>query len=330
MNKITENLLQALSGFGKTVAYAIGVLQSIDTDPKSSISEHCQALIVAPTRENALQIAYVVHSLGEYMSVKVQACVGGTVVKEDIKQLKYGGTHVVVGTPGRIHDMMKRGFLKTDNLKIIVIDDADEIFSRSFKTQIQGIFKFLLGEIQFVFFSATLTTEILAMTKHIMRDPAMIIIKNQELTLEGIHQYYITVEKEDWKMDVLLNLFANLTNLAINQAIIYCNTKKRVEELEKLLTGNEFTVSIMHGEMDQLMRDFVMKQFRSGSVRVLITTEFFAKDIDMGQVSIVINYELPFKKENYIHRFARASPNGQGRKRTAINFVLPKDAVFIK
>jgi len=320
-----DTIAQAQSGTGKTGAFTIGVLQSIDTDPKSSVSDHCQALIVAPTRELSMQIAYVVHSIGEYMNVKVQACVGGTVVKDDIKQLKTGGTHVVVGTPGRIHDMMKRGFLKTEYLKLFVLDEADEMLSRGFKTQIQDIFKFLPGDIQIALFSATLPPEILSMTKHFMRDPAKILVKNQELTLEGIHQYYIAVEKEEWKMDVLLNLYANLD---INQALIYCNTKKRVEELEKSMTDNDFTVSIMHGEMDQLRRDIVMKQFRSGSVRVLITTDLLARGIDVQQVGLVINYELPFKKENYIHRIGRAGR--YGRKGTAINFVLPKDAQFIK
>ena len=221
--------------------------------------------------------------------------------------------------------MMKRGFLKTDYLKIFVLDEADEMLSRGFKTQIQDIFKFLPGEIQIALFSATLPNEILAMTKHFMRDPAKILVKNQELTLEGIQQYYIAVEKEEWKIDVILNLYANLD---INQALIYCNTKKRVEELEEKMTANEFTVSIMHGEMDQLKRDVVMKQFRSGSVRVLITTDLLARGIDVQQVGLVINYELPYKKENYIHRIGRAGRFG--RKGTAINFVLPKDAVFIK
>ena len=221
--------------------------------------------------------------------------------------------------------MMKRGFLKTEYLKLFVLDEADEMLSRGFKTQIQDIFKFLPGDIQIALFSATLPPEILSMTKHFMRDPAKILVKNQELTLEGIHQYYIAVEKEEWKMDVLLNLYANLD---INQALIYCNTKKRVEELEKSMTEHDFTVSIMHGEMDQLKRDIVMKQFRSGSVRVLITTDLLARGIDVQQVGLVINYELPFKKENYIHRIGRAGRFG--RKGTAINFVLPKDAAFIK
>jgi len=282
-------------------------------------------LIVAPTRELSMQIAFVVHSIGEYTGVKVHACVGGTIIKEDIKKLKDGGTHVVVGTPGRIHDMMKRGFLKTDYLKLFVMDEADEMLSRGFKTQIQDIFKYLPGDVQIALYSATLPKEILQMTTNFMRDPAKILVKSQQLTLEGIKQYYVAVEKEEWKMDVLLNLYANLD---INQALIYCNTKKRVEELEKSMSEHDFTVSVMHGEMEQLKREVVMRQFRSGAVRVLITTDLLARGIDVQQVGLVINYELPQKRENYIHRIGRAGRFG--RKGTAINFVLPRNAQFMK
>jgi len=205
-----------------------------------------------------MQIAYVVHSIGEFNHIKVHACVGGTVVREDIRILK-GGVHIVVGTPGRVFDMMKRGFMKTDYLKLFVLDEADEMLSRGFQSQIKDIFKYLPGDIQIALFSATLPPEVLKLTKHFMRDPAKILVKSQDLTLEGIRQYYIAVEQEQWKMDVLLNLYANLD---INQALIYCNTKKRVEELEKTMTEHEFAVSIMHGEMDQIKRDIVMKQFR--------------------------------------------------------------------
>jgi len=271
-----------------------------------------------------MQIAYVVHSIGEFSHVKVHACVGGTVVREDIRILK-GGVHIVVGTPGRVMDMMKRGFMKTDYLKLFVLDEADEMLSRGFQQQIKDIFKYLPGDIQISLFSATLPQDILKLTKHFMRDPAKILVKSEDLTLEGIRQYYIAVEQEQWKMDVLLNLYANLD---INQALIYCNTKKRVEELEKTMTEKEFTVSIMHGEMDQIKRDIVMKQFRQGAVRVLITTDLLARGIDVQQVGLVINYELPIKKENYIHRIGRAGRFG--RKGTAINFVLPQDARFIK
>jgi translation initiation factor 4A len=320
-----DTIAQAQSGTGKTGAFTIGVLQTIETDPKQVGSDQIQALIVSPTRELSMQIAYVVHSIGEYQNVKVQLCVGGTQVKDDIKQLKDGGTQVVVGTVGRINDLMKKGFLKTDHLKLFVLDEADEMLSKGFKPQIQEIFKYLPPDIQICLFSATLPPEILSMTQHFMRDPAKILVKSQELTLEGIHQYYIAVEKEEWKMEVMLNLYANLD---INQAIIYCNTKKRVEELQTLMQERDFVVSIMHGEMDQQQRDIVMKQFRSGSVRVLITTDLLARGIDVQQVGLVINYELPQRKESYIHRIGRAGRFG--RKGTAINFVLPKDARFIK
>ncbi len=167
--------------------------------------------------------------------------------------------------------------------------------------------------------------DILKLTKHFMRDPAKILVKNEDLTLEGIKQYYIPIEKEEWKMDILLDLYGNLD---INQALIYCNTKKRVTELAEQMKEKDFVVSAMHGEMDQIQRDMIMKEFRTGSTRVLITTDLMARGIDVQQVSLVINYELPMKKENYIHRIGRAGR--YGRKGTAINFVSPNDARFIK
>ena len=271
-----------------------------------------------------MQIAFVVHSIGEFLGLKVHACVGGTVVREDIGKLRQG-QHVVVGTPGRVHDMMRRGFLKTDYLKLFILDEADEMLSRGFKTQIQDIFKFLPADIQICLFSATLPPDILRLTKHFMRSPAKILVQKEALTLDGIHQYYIAVEKTEWKIEVLLNLYSNLD---IQQAIIYCNTKRGVDALEKSMTEQDFVVASMHGEMDQQKREIVMKQFRSGAVRVLITTDLLARGIDVQQVGLVVNYELPLQKENYIHRIGRAGRFG--RKGTAINFVLPKDARFLK
>jgi translation initiation factor 4A len=219
-----------------------------------------------------------VHSIGEYQGVKVHACVGGTSVRDDINLLKKGGVHIVVGTPGRIHDMMKKNFFKTDYLRLFVMDEADEMLSRGFKVQIQDIFKFLPGDVQIALFSATMPNDILGLTKHFMRDPKKILVKSEDLTLEGISQYYIAVEKEEWKMEVLLDLYSNLD---INQALIYCNTKKRVLELEKTMNENDFAVSAMHGEMDQIKRDTIMKEFRTGATRVLITTDLLARGIDV-------------------------------------------------
>jgi len=265
-----------------------------------------------------------VHSIGEFGNVKVHACVGGTSVREDIRALK-SGVHVVVGTPGRVHDMMKKGIIKPDYLKIFCMDEADELLSHGFQSQIKDIFKYLPGDVQICLFSATMPPQVLKLTKNFMRDPAKILVKSEDLTLVGINQYYVAVEKEEWKMDVLMDLYANLD---INQALIYCNTKKRVEELEKFMTENEFTVSTMTAAMEQSQRNIVMKQFRQGAVRVLITTDLLARGIDVQQVGLVINYELPLKKENYIHRIGRAGRFG--RKGTAINFVTPQDARFIK
>lgn len=167
--------------------------------------------------------------------------------------------------------------------------------------------------------------DILKLTKHFMRDPKKILVKSEDLTLEGISQYYIAVEKEDWKMDVLLDLYSNLD---INQALIYCNKKSRVLELAAKMNENDFPVSAMHGEMDQVQRDTIMKEFRTGATRVLITTDLLARGIDVQQVGLVINYELPMKKETYIHRIGRAGRFG--RKGVAINFLLPNDAKFIR
>ena len=221
--------------------------------------------------------------------------------------------------------MMKKGFLKTDYLRMFVLDEADEMLSRGFKQQIQDIFKFLPGDIQIALFSATMPPDILRITKHFMRDPARILVKKEELTLDGIKQYYVPLDKEEWKIEVLMNLYMNLE---INQAIIYCNTTKRVDELTKQLREKEFTVSAIHGEMDQVTRDLIMREFRTATTRILISTDLLARGIDVQQISVVINYDLPTRKESYIHRIGRSGRFG--RKGTAINFVTPRDADFLK
>jgi len=231
----------------------------------------------------------------------------------------------VVGTPGRVHDMLKKEHLKADHLKLFVLDEADEMLGRGFKDQISDIFKLIPGDIQIALFSATMPVEILEMTKQFMRDPARILVKNEELTLDGIKQFFIAIEKEDWKFDTLCELY---NNIDIQQCIIYCNTKKRVDELTAKMREKQFTVSAMHGDMDQNQRDLIMREFRTGSSRVLITTDLLARGIDIQQVSLVINYDLPLSKEKYIHRIGRSGRFG--RKGVAVNFVTPSDAKFLQ
>ncbi|KAJ3337990.1 translation initiation factor eIF4A [Gonapodya sp. JEL0774] len=312
-------IAQAQSGTGKTATFSISILQSIDVSVKET-----QALILAPTRELAQQIQKVVIALGDYMNVDCHACVGGTLVREDAKRLE-AGAQVVVGTPGRVFDMMNRGILQTKNIKMFVLDEADEMLSRGFKDQIYDVFQQLPSTIQVVLLSATMPTDVLEVTKNFMREPVRILVKRDELTLEGIKQFFVGVEKEDWKFDTLCDLYETVT---ITQAVIFCNTRRKVDWLTDKMTAKQFTVSAMHGEMTQQDREVIMKEFRSGSSRVLITTDLLARGIDVQQVSLVINYDLPSNKENYIHRIGRGGRFG--RKGVAINFVTQEDVRMLR
>ena len=312
-------IAQAQSGTGKTATFSISVLQKLDPNVKA-----CQALILAPTRELAQQIQKVVVAIGDFMNVECHACIGGTSVRDDMKALQEG-PQVVVGTPGRVHDMIQRRVLKTDSMKMFVLDEADEMLSRGFTEQIYDIFQLLPQSTQVVLLSATMPQDVLEVTTKFMRDPVRILVKKDELTLEGIKQFYIAVEKEDWKLDTLSDLYETVT---ITQAVIFCNTRRKVDWLTDKLTARDFTVSAMHGDMDQTQRDVIMKEFRSGSSRVLIATDLLARGIDVQQVSLVINYDLPANRENYIHRIGRGGRFG--RKGVAINFVTADDVRMMR
>ncbi|KAL5529279.1 TIF1 [Sanghuangporus baumii] len=312
-------IAQAQSGTGKTATFSISILQKLDMSIKGT-----QALILAPTRELAQQIQKVVIALGDYMSIECHACVGGTDVRQDMATLQ-SGVHVVVGTPGRVFDMINRRALRTENIKIFCLDEADEMLSRGFKDQIYDVFQLLPQDTQVVLLSATMPAEVLDVTKKFMRDPIRILVKRDELTLEGIKQFYIAVEKEEWKLDTLCDLYETVT---ITQAVIFCNTRRKVDWLTDKMHQREFTVSAMHGDMDQKQREVLMKEFRSGSSRVLITTDLLARGIDVQQVSLVINYDLPTNRESYIHRIGRGGRFG--RKGVAINFVTTEDVRMLR
>jgi translation initiation factor 4A len=314
-----DTIGQAQSGTGKTATFTIGALQRIDFGYKG-----CQALILAPTRELAQQIHKVVLALGDYMKVRCHACIGGTNVRDDIDRLR-DGQHVVVGTPGRVYDMISKRHLRIDDLLTFVCDEADEMLSRGFKDQVYDIFKTLPPNVQVCLFSATMPPEVLDMTTKFMRDAVRILVKKDELTLEGIRQFYVAIEKEEWKLDTLCDLYETLT---ITQAIIYCNTRRKVDFLADQMSKRDFTISTMHAEMDQKERDLVMREFRSGSSRVLISTDLLARGIDVQQVSLVINFDLPQNMENYLHRIGRSGRFG--RKGVAINFVTNNDVRTMK
>jgi len=251
------------------------------------------------------------------MKVKVALCIGGTSIRDCSSSLR--GAHIAVGTPGRIFDMIDRGALKIKNLKTIVLDEADQMLERGFKEQIVDILQSgMPKDVQLVIFSATLPQEAVDIANKYMRDPLQILVKRDELTLDGIRQFYIKME-EDWKFDTLCDLYDTIT---ISQAIIYCDSRKKVDWLESKLTDNNFKVSAIHGSMTQDERDAIVKDFRAGTSRVLVATDLMARGIDVQQVSLVVNFDLPSDRENYIHRIGRSGRFG--RKGVAINFVTDK------
>jgi translation initiation factor 4A len=313
-------IAQAQSGTGKTATFTIGVLQQLDYTQSGA-----QALILAPTRELAQQIQKVVTMLGDYLGVKCHACIGGTRIRSDI-QILQGGAQVIVGTPGRVLDMIDRRALKPDTIKAFVLDEADEMLSKGFKDQIYNIFQTLPHNVQVGLFSATMDADTLEITRRFMNNPVRILVKQEELTLEGIRQFFINVEKEEWKLDTLCDLYDTLN---ITQAVIFCNTRKRVTWLTDQLKARDFTVSSTHGLIDQKERDVILNEFRTGSSRILITTDLMARGIDVHQVSLVINYDIPKQNfDKYIHRIGRSGRFG--RKGVAINFVTNEDFHILK
>ncbi len=310
-----DTIAQAQSGTGKTAAFGIGTLASIDcSDPRT------QAIILAPTRELATQTYKVILGLGEYCTgFTAHVCVGGLSVREDMSKLQRG-VHVVVGTPGRVFDLINRRSLYTDAVKLFVLDEADEMLSAGFKDQIYDIFRFMPPTCQVGLFSATIPEDVLEITHKFMRDPVQILVKQDALTLEGISQFYVNIEREEWKLDTLLDLYDVLT---ISQCVVFLNTRRKVDWLVQQMQANDFTVSCLHSEMTMNEREVIMREFRSGSSRVLITTDILARGIDVQQVSLVINYDLPIDHANYIHRVGRSGR--YGRKGVAINFLAQED-----
>ena len=311
--KQRDVIAQAQSGTGKTAAFAIGSLQLVDVS-----KDEIQCLVLSPTRELAQQTSIVYQFLGECLKVKVTLLIGGTKVGADLDKLREG-PQVLVGSPGRVLDLIRRKQVSLAYLQTFILDEADEMLSKGFIENIKEIIYLIPTTTKILLFSATMPKEIVDITTKFMKDPAKILVKNEELTLEGIKQYYVYLKKED-KLDVLLQIYRGIE---IAQAIIYCNSKRSVDFVSEELKKKGHMVSSIHGDLKQFERDQVMRDFRNGATRVLITTDLLARGIDVYQVSLVINYELPREKETYIHRIGRSGRFG--RKGNAINFVTPPE-----
>ncbi|CAD8201205.1 unnamed protein product [Paramecium octaurelia] len=312
-------IVQSQSGTGKTAVFSLSALSMIDL----SIREP-QVLILSNTRELAEQSAKVAMALGDFLNVSIHACIGGHSIQDDISKLQHG-VQIVSGTPGRVFDMIQRKELRVRHLKMLILDEADEMLTKGFKQQVYDIYRYLPPTTQNVVVSATLPQEILDMTDKFMNNPLKILVKRDELTLEGIKQFFIQVDKEEWKFDTLCDLYDTLT---ITQAVIFCSTINKCEWLANKMREHEFTVVQMNGKMSQKERDKIMAEFRQGNKRVLIATDVWGRGLDVQQVSLVINYDLPNSRELYIHRIGRSGRFG--RKGVAINFVKQEDVRLLR
>ena len=313
--KKKDLIAQAQSGTGKTGAFAISSLQLVDESLLKT-----QIIILAPTRPLARQIFNVINELGRLLKISTQLLIGGTKTDKDIEKIKINVPQIIIGCPGRIHDMIRRKFIKTDKINLLVIDEADEMFSAGFKEQIYKIFQFMNNNIQICLFSATVPSELHHLANKFMRDPIKILIKREELTLKGIAQFYIALSSDEMKYMTLKDLF---NGLSITQVIIYCNSIQRVENLCNVMKEDNFPVEGIHGGMDELERKKVYNQFKTGNCRVLISTDLLARGIDIQQVSIVINFDIPKNIHTYLHRIGRSGR--WGRKGIGINFITKRD-----
>ena len=314
-------IAQALSGTGKTATFTIGALQNININQPTT-----QVLILSPTRELSTQTAKVVSNLGAFMDgLKIQTLFGGSAIEESSSFSSKNVPHIICGCAGRVYDMMRRERISSKTIKLIILDEADEMLSTGFKDQVYNIFQYLNSEVQVCLFSATLPESMNTIIQKIMRNPIKISVKREQLTLEGISQYFIAVDDDRQKYITLKNLFSYIT---LSHTIIYCNSIKRVQDLYEAMCEDGFPVCRIHGDMEKNERNKAFNEFRNGISRVLISSNVTARGIDIQQVSVVINFDLSKDVHTYLHRIGRSGR--WGRKGVGINFITRRDIPQIK
>jgi translation initiation factor 4A len=314
-------IAQAQSGTGKTAAFSVGALSLVDLSKSET-----QILIMSPTRELTKQISLVISSIGSMMNgLSVYTLVGGSSIDEDANKLKNSPPHVIVGCPGRVYDMIRRGNIKAKNIRLVVLDEADEMLSSGFKEQVYNIFQTFSNDIQVALFSATLPEYISNITSKFMRDPINIFVKTEALTLEGISQYFVAVDDDKQKYLAMKDLYSYIS---LSQCIIYCNSIKRVIDLHDAMIEDGFPVCCIHSNMDKSARDVAFADFRNGKYRVMISSNVTARGIDIQQISVVINFDIPKCVHTYLHRIGRSGR--WGRKGVGINFITRRDVSKLK
>ena len=317
INSKNDCLLQSQSGTGKTATYLLGVLNSLKKN------KNCQAIVITPTRELAEQVFSVASQLSKYTPFKIACCIGGTNIKNNLLELK--NCNVVIGTMGRINHMKNIGKIKLDHVSLVVLDEADDILSIGYSDTVLEFLNLLKGKSQFCLISATMSKSVFSVSDQILNNPSKILLKKSEVAVDVILQFYINVEIEDYKFETLLDLY-NI--ISTSQTIIFCNTIRKVTWLNEKLLENNFSITTVHGKMNQQERNSIVDEFRKGKTRLLLTTDLLARGIDIPTVSLVINYDLPSERETYIHRIGRSGRFG--KKGVSISFIKMEDHMDVK
>ena len=310
---------QAQTGTGKTAAFGIPIIEKCNRKDRS-----LQAMVLCPTRELSIQVAEEVRRLAKYKKdIFVLPIYGGQPIDRQIKALKKG-VQIVVGTPGRIIDHIRRKTLKLGSIRMLVLDEADEMFDMGFRDDIELIVNHMPEERQTIFFSATMPKEIVDFAKRYQTNPKTIKVVHKELTVPRVEQYYFEL-KEHMKTEILSRLI-DIYNPKLS--IVFCNTKKKVDELTIELQGRGYFVDGLHGDLKQSQRDRVMSKFRTGNIDILVATDVAARGLDVDDVDIVFNYDIPQDEEYYVHRIGRTAR--AGREGIALSFVVGRDRYRIK
>lgn len=310
---------QAQTGTGKTAAYTIPMLMKIDPQIKKP-----QAIVLCPTRELAVQVAEEIRKLAKYMSdIKVLPVYGGQEIVRQIKSLKTG-VQIIVGTPGRVMDHMRRKTVKFDNINMVILDEADEMLDMGFREDMETILTETPEDRQTVMFSATMPKAIMDIARNFQKDARIIKVVRKELTVSNIEQFYYEVRPKN-KTEVLCRLI-DIYNPRLS--VVFCNTKRQVDELISELKGRGYFADGIHGDMKQQQRDRVMDDFRSGKVDILIATDVAARGIDVDDVDMVFNYDIPQDEEYYVHRIGRTGR--AGRSGMALSFISGKEVYKLK
>jgi len=310
---------QAQTGTGKTAAFALPILQALDVG-----QNRVQALVLVPTRELALQVSEAIHTYSRYLgSVRVLPIYGGQPIQKQLGRLR-SGVHIVVGTPGRIMDHLRRGTLSFESLKMVVLDEADEMLRMGFIEDVEWILEQIPGNRQMALFSATMPREVRRIANRFLQGPATVESSHKTLTVPTTEQLYMNVSEQN-KLEALTHFLESEPSEAV---LIFTRTKTEAADLAEKLQGRGYAAEAMHGDLSQAQRESVIRRLRNGQVEIVVATDVAARGLDVERISHVINYDIPYDTESYVHRIGRTGR--AGREGKAILFVTPREQRMLR